>query len=156
MNVARTIMGSITGTLLAAALAVFPPHAHAAPRGECAPSVRDGWIRLVPGGMPMHAGFARIENGCAKPVVIAGAASPGYGAVELHETRIVDGVSRMRPVPRLRIAPGGAAQLQPGGLHLMLMRPVSQLKPGDRVAIEFALDGGGALRGEFEVRSAAP
>lgn len=121
---------------------------------DCAPQVREGWVRLTPGGMPMHAGFGRIENFCATRVNIVGASSPSYGSVELHESRIEGGVSRMRAVPELRIAPDNAAVLKPGGLHLMLMQPASPLKPGSRVAVEFELSGGGKLLGEFEVRSA--
>lgn len=100
----------------------------------------------------MHAGFGRIENSCASPVTIVAASSPAYGSVELHETRIDGGVSRMRAVPELRIAPGDAAVFRPGGLHLMLMRPKTTLEPGSKVTIEFELSGGGRLRGEFEVR----
>lgn len=126
--------------------------APAAAARECRPLVREGWIRLTPGGMPMHAGFARIENPCASPLRIVGASSPGYESVELHESRIEGGVSRMRAVPELRIAPDRTAVLKPGGLHLMLMAPTSRLKPGSRVAVEFRLAGGGRLLGEFEVR----
>ena len=102
----------------------------------------------------MHAGFGRIGNSCASPVTIVAASSPAYGSVEVHETRIDGGVSRMRAVPQLRIAPGDAAVLKPGGLHLMLMRPKTTLEPGSKVTIEFELAGGGTLLGEFEVRKA--
>ena len=122
---------------------------------ECLPRVRDGWVRLLPGGMPMQAGFGRIENQCAVPVTIVAARSPAYGSVELHETRIVEGVSRMRAVPELRIAPEQSAVLKPGGLHLMLMQPHTSLKVGSKVAIEFELQDGGVLRGEFVVRKPA-
>lgn len=122
---------------------------------ECVPEVREGWVRLLPGGMPMQAGFGRIENHCAVPVTIVAARSPAYGSVELHETRIVEGVSRMRAVPELRIAPERSAVLKPGGLHLMLMQPRKPLKAGSKVAIEFELQDGGVLRGEFEVRKPA-
>ncbi len=140
--------------LLAAALSLAALSTACA--GDCAPQVRDGWIRLLPGGMPMHAGFGRIENACAMPVAITGASSPAYGSVELHETRIVDGVSRMRPVPELRLAPGDATVLKPGGLHLMLMQPRAPLKAGSKVAIEFRLQDGRTLLGEFEVRANGP
>jgi copper(I)-binding protein len=123
---------------------------------DCTPQVEDGWIRLLPGGMPMHAGFGRIDNRCPLPVSIVSASSPAYGSVELHESKVVDGVSRMREVPELRIGPDGAAVLQPGGLHLMLMQPKATLKPGSRVAIRFALKDGRTLLGEFEVRKPAP
>lgn len=122
---------------------------------DCTPQVRDGWVRLLPGGMPMHAGFARIDNACSRPLTIVAARSPAYASVELHESRIVGGVSRMRAVPELRIAPDGAAVLKPGGLHLMLMGPRATLQPGSRVAIEFELRDGGVLRGEFVARAPA-
>ena len=119
----------------------------------CAPRVRDGWVRLVPGGMPMHAGFGRIENSCAAPATIVSASSPSYGSVMLHESRIVDGVSEMRMVQELRIKPDDAAVFKPGGLHLMLMDPTSPLKPGSHVAIDFALKDGRHVLGDFEVRA---
>ena len=123
---------------------------------DCAPRIREGWIRLLPGGMPMHAGFGRIENPCAMPLTITGARSPAYGSVELHESRVVDGMNRMRAVPELRIAPDAAAVLKPGGLHLMLMDPRTPLKDGSRVAIEFVLRDGRVLHGEFVARKPAP
>jgi copper(I)-binding protein len=119
---------------------------------DCTPRVSDGWIRLLPGGMPMQAGFGRIDNRCPTPAVIVAARSAAYGSVELHESTLVDGISRMRQLPELRIAPDGAVVLQPGGLHLMLMQPRAPLKPGSRVAVEFELEDGRTLPGEFEVR----
>ena len=123
---------------------------------DCAPQVRDGWIRLLPGGMPMQAGFGRIDNRCPMPATILSASSPAYANVELHESKMVGGVSRMRAVPELRIAPDGAAVLQPGGLHLMLMQPRATLKPGSRVVIEFKLKDGRSVLGEFEARKPVP
>lgn len=119
---------------------------------ECAPQVREGWLRLPPGKMPMLAGFGRIENRCPTPVTIIGVSSPAFADTSLHETRIVDGVSRMRALPELRLAPGDAVVLKPGGLHLMLMQPNAALKPGSKVVVEFELKDGGTLRGEFVVR----
>jgi copper(I)-binding protein len=138
--------------LCALAVSVLP----AAAGRECRPQIREAWVRMPPSKMPMMAGFGRIENRCAMPVAIIAARSPSFGAVELHETRIVDGVSRMRPVPELRIAPDGSAVLKPGGLHLMLMRPTAELKAGSRIVVEFELAGGGTLLGEFEVRKPTP
>jgi copper(I)-binding protein len=143
---------SLQSSLLVACLVLALP----ADARECAAQVRDGWIRLTPVKMPMMAGFGRIENKCAQPVTIVGASSPAFGDVSLHETRVVDGVSRMRALPELRIAPDDAAVLKPGGMHLKLMQPRTTLKEGSRVVIEFALKDGGVLRGELEVRKPAP
>ena len=119
---------------------------------ECAPVVSEGWVRMPPVAMPMLAGFGRITNTCDTPVTIVGARSDAFGEVTVHETRIIEGVSRMRPVPTLRVDAKGEAVLQPGGLHLMLMQPKATLAPGDRIRVEFELEGGGVLAGDFEVR----
>ena len=42
----------------------------------------------------MMAAFGRIVNRCPMPVTIVAARSPSFGSVELHETRIVDGVKQ--------------------------------------------------------------
>lgn len=118
----------------------------------CVPQLRDGWIRMLPGHMPMMAGFGRIENRCPMPVTIVKSSSSAFADTSLHETRIIGGISRMRPVPTLRIGPEGAVDLKPGGLHLMLMQPTARLKAGSKVAVEFRLQDGRSFLGEFELR----
>lgn len=126
-----------------------------APETACAPRVVDGWLRAPPVPMPMMGGFARIENPCAGDAAIVGARSEAFGSVELHETRVVDGVSRMREVPSLAVPAGVAVELRPGGLHLMLMQPVEPLDAGDLARIEFVLADGRSFSADFEVRAAA-
>lgn len=140
----------------ACVLALFFALALPACARDCTPQVRDGWARLMPMNMPMTAGFGRIENKCPEAVTIVGASSPAFGEVSLHETRIVNGVSQMRAMPELTIAPGQSATLQPGGLHLMLMQPRAPLQEGTRVAVEFKLKDGRTFSAELDVRKAAP
>ena len=121
---------------------------------DCAPTLQDGWVRLPPAAMPMMAGFGRIANPCATPVAIVSASSPAFADVSIHETRNIDGVSRMREVEQLRIAPDDAAVLKPGGLHLMLMRPRAPLKEGSKVVVSFKLQDGRELLSELVVRKA--
>lgn len=143
------IRALLTAVLIATAFSAIPACAR-----DCVPQVREGWLRLPPGPMPMLAGFGRIENGCPAPITIVAVSSPAFADTSLHETRIVEGVSRMRALPELRIAPGSAATLKPGGMHLMLMQPRAPLRPGSKVAIEFTLKDGNKLLGEFVVRKA--
>ena len=144
----RTIRASLWLGLSAFAFSALPACAD-----DCEAVVADGWVRLPPMAMPMMAGFARIENDCAEPLVITGASSPAFAEVALHRSSIVDGISRMRAVPELHIAAEDTAVLEPGGLHLMLMQPREPLQAGSSVTVEFALEGGGVMRGEFEVRA---
>lgn len=137
--------------VLAAALITAPASA-----AGCRPVVRDAWVRLPPVAMPMLAGFARIENPCARPVVVTGARSALFGDVSLHETRREAGVSRMRAVPTLTVPARGSVLLQPGGLHLMLMQPVAMPAAGARVPVTIALEDGRRIEAQFEVRAATP
>jgi copper(I)-binding protein len=130
------------------------PAALARDAAGCLPRVVDGWLRPPPVPMPMLAGFARIENPCAAAVTVVAASGDGFGSVEIHETTLVDGVSRMRPVPSLLVAAGGQAVLKPGGLHLMLMQPRAVPVLGESLEIELELADGRRLRAGFEVRAA--
>lgn len=147
------VMKIVRLALLILALGAFvATPATARQKAACTPQIQQGWIRLMPGGMPMHAGFGRIDNRCPMPITITGAKSASYGSVELHESRNIDGVNRMRQLKELRIAPKDAATLKPGGLHLMLMDPVKPVQPGSRIAIVFTLSDGHEWVGEFVAR----
>jgi len=120
--------------------------------GDCVPVVESAWIRQPPMAMPMMAGFAEIRNPCGADVSIVGADSGAFASVELHETRQVDGVSRMRHVASLPVPANDKVLLAPGGLHLMLMRPVAPVEVGQTIAVEFRLADGRTLQADFEVR----
>jgi copper(I)-binding protein len=79
--------------------------------------------------------------------------SPLAGRVELHETRIEQGVAKMRRVQSLDIPAGGSAELKPGGYHVMLMDLKRELKEGDTVPIELVVEERGGRRQVVEVRA---
>ncbi len=119
-------------------------------------SLREGWVRMPPGAMPMAAGYGQIRNDCGKAVAVVAAGSKAFGDVSLHETTLVDGVSRMRAVERLPIAAGTTVTLKPGGLHLMLMQPEVALKEGAQLPLRLSLEDGRKVDGTLQVRSAVP
>ncbi len=123
---------------------------------ECLLVAKVAWVRLPPVAMPMMVGFVRIENPCKAPLSIVGAESLAFEDVSLHETREENGVSRMREVAALPVAPGKAVELKPGGLHLMLHGPYQPLAEGDKPVITLKLADGRTLPVVFEVRKSAP
>ncbi len=135
--------------LIALLLALLPLASIAA---EPALRVDDPWIRAAPPGARMLAGYARLVNEGAAPVALVGAESARFGLVEVHRTVQVDGVARMRQVESLEIPAGGQVALEPGGLHLMLMRPVSDVAEGERIAIRLRFDDGSEHEAGFVVR----
>ncbi|WP_343652959.1 copper chaperone PCu(A)C [Stenotrophomonas sp.] len=126
--------------------------AGAASAADCV-TIEQGWARLPPTpAMAMTAGYGVIHNGCATPVVITGAGSALFADVSLHETTLVEGVSRMRAIERLPLAPGARAELKPGGLHLMLMQGKGALKEGQAVPLQLQLEGGREASATLTVR----
>lgn len=112
----------------------------------------EAWIRAVPPGMGMTAGFGTLRNTGDTDIVISGFSSPEFGGVTLHRTEQADGMSRMREVPSLRVPAGSVVELAPGGYHIMLMKPLPALQEGQPVTVEITAEGGRAFSFELPVK----
>lgn len=141
--------------LVLALLALSPVAVAGKGAAPCQPAITGGWVRMAP-GMPMGAAFAVVRNACAQPAEVVGAASPDFADVSLHETRIENGMSRMRAIARVPVKPGASIELKPGGLHVMLMEPRRSVAPGGRVRVEFVLADGRRIGADLPVRTSAP
>lgn len=117
--------------------------------------VEDAWIRAAPPAAAMRAGYATLRNTGDAPLVVRGAASAAFGDVSMHATTIENGMARMRELGRIPLAAGESVTLEPGGKHLMLMRPVREVGTGARVSIQFEIEDGSSIEAEFVVRDAA-
>jgi copper(I)-binding protein len=124
----------------------------------CAPSAveptlqfEDAWVRAMPPGTMMTAGFGRLVNHSDVSLEITVYTSPAFGEVSLHQTVIENGVNRMREVSGLAIPPGGEVELAPGGYHLMLMLPIQTSGGNDRVVLQIEVAGGQRFSFELPV-----
>lgn len=73
-------------------------------------------------GMDMSAGYLTLKNNTGTAIVITQVRSPQFARVEIHETTIEDGISKMRALDSLTVPANGSARLERGGKHLMLMQ----------------------------------
>ena len=89
--------------------------------------------RSVP-GMLMSAGYFELTNNSRQAISISHVTSPQFASVQMHETIIKDEVARMVPLEILNLPPGETVSFEPGGKHLMLMRPADDI---DSVTLEF-------------------
>ena len=96
-------------------------------------------------GTAMSVAYMTLENTTDAEIVVSGFSSPQFGKVELHETKIVDGVARMRPLDSLAIPAGGIALLEENHKHLMLMQATAALSIDDPVTLYIAYDNDGML-----------
>ena len=85
-------------------------------------------------GMPMSAGYFKLTNNSGQAISISHVTSPQFASVQMHETIIKDEVARMVALETLILRPGETVSFEPGGKHLMLMRPVDDI---DSVTLEF-------------------
>ena len=113
----------LVSTLLAACGAPQPPVA-----------VSDVEITKPMPGRHMSAGFLVVTNNTGEALRITGVESPQFESVEIHETTVTDGISRMRELEELLVPANGSVTLERGGKHLMLMRPRNL---GDSVTLQF-------------------
>ena len=85
-------------------------------------------------GMPMSAGYFELTNNSGQAISITHVTSPEFASVEMHETIIKDEVARMTPLGTLTLQSGETVSFEPGGKHLMLMRPSDDI---DSVTLQF-------------------
>ena len=104
--------------------------------------VMDAWSRATPPGTDVAVGYVSIHNMGRSPLKLSGASSPRAQRVEMHETRIDDkGMSTMRPLKDVVVAPGTALTFAAGGRHLMLVGLKSPLVAGEKVPLTLRFDG---------------
>ena len=108
-------------------------------------SVSDAWVRPTIGEGKTTAAYMTITNRGEMDDVLKAVRSSKAARVELHETKMTEGVMRMRPLEDgLPIPAGATAELKPGGMHVMIM------------GLDEALADGGALPLTLEFSSAGP
>ena len=97
--------------------------------GACSADIQPGLVAAnvtitqpMP-GMTMSAGYLKLTNNSKETITITRVSSPNYASVELHESVVEEGVARMRPLEKIEMPAGTSTTLEPGGKHLMLMRP---------------------------------
>ena len=88
-------------------------------------------------GMRMSAGYITLSNNTSEAITITRITSPEFESVEMHESILEDGISRMYPLEDVTIAAGQMVEFEPGGKHLMLMYPRSG---ADSATLEFYAD----------------
>jgi copper(I)-binding protein len=151
MNADQFLLGLVLASSASVSIAaqpVKPP--------TCRATIANAWVRAAPPQSDMLAGYATIRNPCATALTIVGAESPQFHDVSLHQTINTDEMSHMRMTTRVTVPAHGEVRMTPGAMHLMLMRPVHDFQPGEKVRLTMRFANGGQLATEFPVLREAP
>ena len=116
-------------------------------------SVHAPWVREAPPNVPM-AGYLELSNDSDQSRALVAATADGFANTMIHRTEFSDGQASMVHVDKVELAPNTRVRFEPGGLHIMLMRPQRRLSAGDVVMIRLEFDDGTFLDVAFPVRKA--
>ncbi len=105
-------------------------------------SVTDVRILAPMPGSSAGVAYFKVENRGDAEITITAIDSPQFEDVQMHETTIEDGVSRMRQIESVHVGASSSTDFVPGGKHLMLMQPSTNVLPGSLVELEFHYDSG--------------
>lgn len=111
------------------------------------------WLRLLPADLPAGA-YVTLENTGDQPAALTSASTASYAHAMLHQSASEGGTSRMSMVDTLPIPAHGTVSLAPAGYHLMLMKTIHPLKPGDTVSVTLTFSDGSKLTTPFIARPA--
>ena len=91
------------------------------------------------------AAYMKIVNAGDEGDRLISAASAAFGTIEIHTMEMEGDVMKMRPVEGVDIPAGGAAELAPGGVHLMLFDAAQQFKIGDSYPLTLTFENAGEV-----------
>ena len=142
----------ITGFLMVALLAfAAPASAEAVKHGDLL--IGDARVRMVHGKAPSTAAYATITNTGDSDDRLVAVATDIAGRSEIHTMTVDGGVMRMRELPDgIPIPAGETVALEPGGLHLMLMRLKSRPGAGGQVVLRLEFERAGAVEVKAPVK----
>ena len=86
------------------------------------------------------AAYMTITNNGDTLTTITSVKSEIAKKAEIHKSETKDGVVSMRPSGSIDINPKEAVVLEPGGLHIMLMKLSKKLNEGDKFFVTLVLD----------------
>ena len=109
------------------------------------------WARASAGAGRPTAAYVTIRNTGARPDRLIAVATPAAGHAEIHAMAHEGGVMKMRPAGPLEIPAGGAVELAPGGLHIMLMALEAPLEEGGTLPLTLTFEAAGKVTVEASI-----
>jgi copper(I)-binding protein len=99
--------------------------------------IENAWVRATPGTAKVSAGYADLVNVGEASDQLISVTSPLSSIVELHESKIENGVMSMESVGKITVPGMTSVSLKPGGYHIMIMQLSKSLKAGDKLPLKF-------------------
>lgn len=119
-------------------------------------TLSNAWASPTPSGVDVSAGYLTITNGTSADDHLLSATSRRAARVEVHEMTMDGSVMRMRALERLTIPAHGAAELGPGGAHLMFFGVTEPFAEGQSISVRLVFERAGTIDVALPVHRSAP
>ena len=97
--------------------------------------VENVWARATPAGAKTGAVYMTVINNGTIPDRLLSVTTPAADSVQIHRVSEENGVSSMREMPTMDMAPGARVTFKPGDLHAMLVGLRQPLKEGQTIPL---------------------
>jgi copper(I)-binding protein len=115
----------------------------------------DAFTRATLPGAKVGGGYISITNEAKEADRLLGGSSPVAARVEVHEMKMDGEVMKMRKLADgVQIPAGGTVELEPGGMHLMLLEIKQPLKKGEDVPVTLEFEKAGKVELKLHVEAA--
>jgi len=114
--------------------------------------VSHAWTRATAGAAQTGAVYMTLKNVGKASDQLVSVSSPVAGMAELHATMKEGDVMKMQASPPIELKPDVAAELKPGGLHVMLMHLKSPLRQGEKIPVTLTFAAAPSITLEVPVR----
>jgi periplasmic copper chaperone A len=135
------------GTVLSAfllALAIYG-QVHAQTPDAKSIVVDHPWARATPAGAKTGAAYMTLINNGSSGDRLMGATTPVADKIQFHSVSEDNGVSRMREMNDVAVAPGARVTFSPGGMHVMLVGLKQPLKEGQTFPLSLTFEKAGKV-----------
>lgn len=103
------------------------------------------WARATPAGATTGATYGTLINNGSSADRLLSATTPVADKVQFHSVSEEGGVSRMREMHTVEVAPGAKVTFSPGGMHIMLVGLKQPLKEGQSFPLTFSFEKAGKV-----------
>jgi copper(I)-binding protein len=124
--------------------------------GLCAESElswSDAYANALIPGQEVSAGYLTITNNGDQDERLVGFDSEAAEMVQLHESSMSNGMMSMKHIESMVIPAGESVQLQPGGLHLMIMGADKEAFAGESIEVDLHFSSGGMLTTTLPIKN---
>lgn len=119
--------------------------AYAETPGTNAIVVENVWARATPAGAKTGAVYMTVINNGTIPDRLLSVTTPAADSVQIHKVSEENGVSSMRELPTMDMAPGARVTFKPGDLHAMLVGLKQPLKEGQTIPLTLEFEKAGKV-----------